>query len=282
MNRRTNGLMVASALMLALVAAGILFHKLSGYSYPAPTATGAYELNTLGDLFELGFSIPVGLIGLWLIARRSAWGPVLVAGVAANFVYNYLMALTGVQNLWTFFWTVKVSLSALVVILAWDHLPSAEGTRPGPRLAISGYLLLIALIFGKMMAQRLLASADGFTVDMAMVRLGPVDWRDPAVRDPIVFFTLAIPMMPTAVVGLLRGSAWGAKAATLCSTFLVCIVTLVIVTGPIKEILEKGATSMAMISMSGIMVAAVLPAVASLIWLTRGEAKASRTAGKAA
>jgi hypothetical protein len=268
--------------MLALVAGGILLHKLTGYSYPAASASGAYEMNTLGDLFELGFSIPLGLIGLWLTGRRSPWGPVLVAGVAANFVYNYLMGLTGVQNLWAFFWSAKVSLSAVVVILAWNHLPSAEGSRPGPRRAIAGYLLLVAVIFSKMMAQRLLASADGFAVDMAMVRLGPVDWRDPSVRDPIIYFTLMIPMIITAVIGLWQGADWGAKAATLCSTFLVCIVALVIVTGPIKEILQNGSTSMAMISMSGIMLAAVLPAIASLIWLTRGEARAARPSQQAA
>lgn len=83
MKRQTAGLTWVFTLLLGLTVAGILYHYLSGYDYPASQAM-TLELNVLGDLYEAFFLVPVGLIGLWAMRRGSAWGPLLIAGVGAN------------------------------------------------------------------------------------------------------------------------------------------------------------------------------------------------------
>lgn len=267
MNRRTLGLSTVFGLLLAVTLGGILFHHFTGYLYPASPA-GTFELNVLGDLYEAFFLVPLGLIGLWALQKGSVWGPLLIAGVATYFAYNYAMIVTGRQNLWIFLWTAKLALSGAATCLVWNHLPSRPDGSAKPRFAIAAYLALVLVAFSGMMGQRLLASATGRTVDMTMQGAGVLDWGEPFLRDPIIFFSLLCPVLVAAVVGLVRGTDWGSKAASLSSAWSVSMVGIVLFTGPFKEYLQKGAVSPAMWQMSVIMVVAAAPAVWSLIWLT--------------
>lgn len=279
MNKQTSGLTTVFGLLLVVTLGGILHHYFTGYHYPASPAS-MFELNVLGDLYEAFFLVPVGLIGLWATRKGSAWGPLLIAGVAANFAYNYAMLVTGRQNLWIFVWTIKLALSGTTVGLVWNLLPSGPGRPSRPGLAVTLYLILTVLAFSGMMGQRLLASATGRTLDMTMQGVGILDWGEPFLRDPIVFFSLACPVVIAAILGLWRGTDWGGRAASLSSAFIVSIVSVILFTGPLKEHLQTGSISPAMWRMSAIMVLAAAPAVGSLIWLAKGERRppAGRTA----
>ncbi|MGE5552993.1 MAG: hypothetical protein ACM3XZ_03595 [Betaproteobacteria bacterium] len=270
MSRRTMGLTTVFGLLLLVTLGGILYHYLTGHHYPASPAM-SFELNVLGDLYEAFFLVPVGLVGLWAMRRGSAWGPLVIAGVAANFAYNYAMLVTGRQNLWIFLWTIKLALAGTAICLAWNLLPKGHRRPSGAGLAIAVYLALVLLIFSGMMGQRLLASATGRSVDMTMQGAGTLDWGEPFLRDPIIFFSLACPVVIAAVLGVWRGTDWGGRAASLSSAFIVSIVTVILFTGPLKEQLLKGSVSAAMARMSAIMVLAAAPAVWSLFWLVKGD-----------
>lgn len=273
MNNRSTGLNVIFGLLLAVTAGGILWHNLTGYHYPASPAFH-YELNVLGDLYELFFSVPVGVLGLLALRKGSPWGPLLIAGVAANFAYNYAMAVTGRQNLWVFLWTLKLALAGTSVGLVWNLLPSGSGRRSRAALATAGYLTLVLLAFAKLMGQRLLASALGRSMDMTMQGAGVLDWGEPFLRDPIIFFSLACPFIAAAILGLLRGREWGFRAASLSCAFIVSIVSLILFTGPLKEYLQAGSISAAMWQTSAIMVLAAAPGVWALVWLAGSERQA--------
>jgi hypothetical protein len=271
MNTRTTGLAVIFALLLLVSTGGILYHYATGYDYPASPAS-TFELNVLNDPYELVFLVPAGLIGLWALRRGSTWGPLIVAGVALTFAYNYALLSMGQQNLWIFLWTAKIALSGTAVCLAWSHLPKGPGRRTWQGSALAAYLGLSVVLFSAMMAQRLLGSATGRTVDMAMQGAGALDWGEPFLRDPIFFFTMICPVQLAAVIGLLRGTEWGARAAALSSTFGPFMVSAILFTGPLKEYLQKGAVSPAMWQMSAIMVLlAAIPSVLGLLWLANGD-----------
>lgn len=133
------------------------------------------------------------------------------------------------------------------------------------------YLTLVVLAFSGMMGQRLLASATGHTVEMTMQEAGVVDWGEAVLRDPVVFFAFACPVMVAAIMGLWQGAGWGGRAASLSSVFIVSIVSIILFTGPLKEYLETGSVSPSMRGMSIVMLLAAVPAVGALIWLAKGE-----------
>lgn len=280
MNKQTISVTTtAFAILLAVTLGGIICHHATGYHYPA-TPASAFELNVLGDLYEAFFLIPVGLVGIWCIRRRSVWGPLLIAGVAANLAYNYAMLVTGRQNLWVFLWIVKLALSGTVVCLVWSLLPSGPDRRTRSGLVVAVYLAVVLLAFSGMMGQRLLASATGRAVDMTMQEAGSLDWGEPFLRDPIVFFSLACPVVVAAILGVWQGTHWGGRAASLSSVFIVSIVTVVLFTGPLKECLQTGAISPAMWSTSAVMVLAAAPAVWAVSWLAREGHETSNGAGR--
>lgn len=270
MNKQTSGLSAVFGLLLIVTLGGIFYHYLTGYNYPASPAMN-FEVNVLGDPYELFFLIPAGLIGLWAMRKGSAWGPLLIAGVAANFAYNYAMLVTGRQNPWIFLWTVKLALSGVAVCLVWNLLPSVPGRRSRSGVAVVVYLMVAFLAFSGMMGQRLLASATGRTIDMTMQGAGVLDWGEPFLRDPIIFFALAGPVVIAAILGLWRGTDWGGRAASLSSAWIVSIVNVILFTGPLKEYLQAGSVSPAMWRMSAIMVLAAAPAVWSLTWLAKSD-----------
>ncbi|HEY3314539.1 MAG TPA: hypothetical protein VGL40_04565 [Bacillota bacterium] len=270
MKRRTLGLEAIFGLLLVVSLGGILLHHLTGYPYPASPASD-FEMNVLNDLYEAFFLIPVGVVSLWAMRKGGPWGPLLVAGVAMNFVYNYAMMAAGRQNLWVFLWIVKIALSGTVVCMVWDRLPGAAGRRRGARVAMAAYLTLVGLVFGKMMWQRLWASASGRAVDMTLRGTGTLDWGEPFLRDPIVFFALVMPIIIAATIGLWRGTDWGGKAASLSNLFSLAIISAILFTGPLKEFLQNGSVSAAMWGMSAIMIVAGLPAAWSAVWLAKKE-----------
>ncbi len=271
MNSQVAAVAALFGLLLAVTFGGIVYHQVSGYDYPASPAS-AFELNVLGDLYEAFFLVPVGLIGLWALRRGSPWGPLLIAGVATNLLYNYAMAVTGRQNLWIFLWVAKLALAGTTVCLVWSLLPQGPGRTTRQGLVVAVYLALVLLAFSKMMGQRLLASATGRAMDMTMREAGSLDWGEPFLRDPVIFLSLACPVMIAAILGISRGTAWGGRAASLSSAFIVSIVTVVLFTGPLKEYLQVGSVSPAMLGTSAIMVLAAAPAVWALFWLA-GAAK---------
>lgn len=275
MEKRYMGLTTVFLLLLVVTAAGILGHWVSGYDYPASPAM-TFEVNVLADPYELFLVVPAGLIGLWMLRRGSRWGSLIIAGVAAHFVYNYAMSVTGAQNLWIFVWVLKLALSGAAACLLWRHLPAGPG-RPGKAgKAVSAYLALILLVFSKLMGERLLASATGRTMDMTMQAAGTLDWGEPFLRDPIIFFALACPVFVAAILGLWKGTEWGGRAASFSSAFIVSMVTVILFTGPIKEILRTGSVSPAMLGMSVVMGLTAVPAVFTMAWLARrrpGEPK---------
>ncbi|MBE3577026.1 MAG: hypothetical protein IMX00_04980 [Limnochordales bacterium] len=272
MSRRIAGVAWVFGLLLAVTVGGILYHVISGYDYPASPAS-AFELNVLGDAYEAFFLVPVGLIGLWALYRQKAWGGLLIAGVAANLTYNYAMLVTGRQNPWIFLWTVKLALAGTAVCLVWGLLPSGPGRPTRTGTAVTVYLAVILVVMGAMMARRLLASATGRTLDMAMQAAGALDWGEPYLRDPIVFLSLAAPVMVAAILGLGRGTDWGGRAASLASVFIVSIVTVILFTGPLKEYLQTGSVSPGMWGMSVFMLLVAAPATWSAVWLARSGAR---------
>lgn len=269
MQKQTTGLHTVFLLLLVVTAAGIVVHYLTGYHYPATPAFN-FEINVLGDPYELFFVVPLGLAALWLLRKGNAWGSLLVAFVATHFFYNYAMFVTGRQNPWIFVWIAKLALSGVVVCLLWNELPAHSDATSRVSRAIAIYLALVLLVFSKMMSARLLASATGSAVDMTMQGAGVLDWGEPFLRDPVIFFAFACPLIVTAIIGLWRKTQWGMRAAALATAFIVSIVTVALFTGPLKEYLMQGMVSPAMWGMSVIMVLAAAPAVGALVWLARG------------
>ncbi|NLG68835.1 MAG: hypothetical protein GX496_04580, partial [Firmicutes bacterium] len=233
MSSRLRGLVGAFGALLVVTAVSILVHRLSGYDYPASQAA-TFELNVLGDVYEAFFLVPVGLVGLWALRRGSPWGPLVVAGVATNLAYNYAMLLTGRQNLWVLVWIAKLALAATVSALVWASLPAGPGRPTRAGRWVSGYRLAATVPFAGMMLRRLLASATGASVDMAMQAAGPLDWGAPARRDPVLFLALVCPLVGAAVAGTWQGTEWGGRAAAMSSAFIVSIGSIVLFTGPLK------------------------------------------------
>lgn len=177
-----------------------------------------------------------------------------------------------------FLWVAKLALAGTTVCLVWSLLPSGPGRRSGAGSTVAAYLVLVLVALSGMMGQRLLASATGRAVDMTMRVAGPLDWGEPYLRDPIIFLAQACPVMVTAILGLLRGTEWGGRAAALSSAFLVSILSVVLFTGPLKEYVQSGSISAAMGRMSVVLALAVAPAVWAMVWLVRS---ASRGVGDA-
>jgi|GEM_PF-2595224 len=277
MNKRTTVVAVVFASLLTVTLGGIILHQLSGYDYPTSPAF-SYEMNVIGDLYEAFIMVPLGLVGLWAMLRKgSAWGPLIIGGVAGTFAYNYAMVSAGRQNLWIFLWVLKVALGGTTVALVWDLLPAGAGTKLKPRIAAAVYFLVVIVAFGKMMGQRLLASAHGYVMEMTMQAGGAaVDWAEPNLRDPVVFFAMACPMILAAVTGLWRGTAAGARAGALTSTFLINMVLMILATGPVRELLQHGSVSAGMVPMSVIFIVAAAPAA----WLLLSLAKENPRVGQ--
>jgi hypothetical protein len=263
MNRRTTGLTAVFSALLAITFGGILLHQWTGYDYPSSALT-AYEMNVINDLYEAFLLVPIGLAGLGALRRGSPLGPVLIGGVASTLAYNYALVLTGRQNLWTLFWTLKMALAGISLLLAWDWLPLGQGRTVRANRALAGYLAVIVLLFSALMGRRLVASAFGEAMEMSMQVRGAVDWAEPFVRDPILFLAFAAPLFITACLGLWQGADWGARAATLCATFMVNMVIMILMTGPVKELLQMGALSPGMLPISIVFVVTAAPAVWAL------------------
>ncbi|MFZ5814441.1 MAG: hypothetical protein ACOY93_03970 [Bacillota bacterium] len=268
MPRPATGLTAIFAALLILTLGGILLHQLTGYHYPASEAA-FYELNVIGDLYEAFILVPTGLAGLWALRRGSPWGPILVGGVASTLAYNYALVATGQQNLWIFLWILKLSLGGLSVILTWGLLPLGS---PGPsrsRWVLTGYFTVMVALFSALMAARLWASAHGQAMEMTMQVRGPVDWAEPFVRDPIIFLVFAAPLFIAAALGLWLRAGWGARATALASTFIVNMVIMILMTGPVRELLQLGSLSPGMLPISLLFGLFAAPAVRALFWLTR-------------
>ncbi len=268
MTRQNTGLFTIFAALLAVTFGGILLHLATGYHYPCSDAF-FYELNVIGDLYEALILVPTGLVGLIALRKGSPWGPVLIGGVAATITYNYAMVVTGEQNLWIFLWIVKLALGGLSLILVWSHLPLGSDRSPKGRTGMLSYLSLIFLLLGALMVKRLLASAAGQVMEMSMQIRGPVDWAEPVVRDPVIFLAFVGPLCLTAILGLWRRMDWGARAASLSATFIVNMVIMILMTGPVKELLQMGSLSAGMLPISLLFIAVALPAVWALLRLTR-------------
>ena len=270
MKGKTSGVMTVFGMLLVVTLSGILVHIFTGYDYPVSSPATDFELNTLGDIYEVAVLIPLGIMGILAMRIERRWGPLLVTGVTAHFTYNYAMAVTGRQNLWVFVWIAKLALSGIVMCLVWPLLPTGAGLRVGSRKAITVYLALVVLVFSGLMGQRLLASASGRAVDMTMQQSGVVDWGDPVLRDPVVFFSVAAPVMVAGILGLMRGAEWGGKASAASCAL---VVSIVLFTGPLKELLMTGRIGAPMLAMSGTMLLAAAPAAWSLVRLAEGESR---------
>lgn len=268
MNKQSKGMAAVFAVLLVVTLAKIILHQLTGYAYPSSAAT-AYEFNVIGDLYEAFILVPTGLAGLLALRKGSAWGPVLIGGVASTLAYNYALASTGRQNLWIFPWTLTLALGGLSLCMVWELLPQGSVATRKQRLGTAGYLGAILLLFGVLMGQRLLASANGNVMEMSMQVTGTVDWAEPVVRDPIIFFAFAATLFVTACAGLVRGTVAGARAATLASTFMVNMVIMILMTGPVKELLSTGALSPGMLPISLVFIITAVPAVWALLWVTK-------------
>ncbi|MGE5542613.1 MAG: hypothetical protein ACM3WT_06225 [Bacillota bacterium] len=255
-------------LLLAVTLAGILYHQVSGYDYPA-SPPFSFELNVLGDLYEAFFLAPLGVAGMVATHRGDGWGPVLIAGVAVNLTYNYAMAVTGRQNLWIFLWVAKLALAGTTLCTVWPLLPPGRGLAGRSRWAVAGYLTLVAVAFLGMMGRRLLASATGRMMEMTMQESGAVDWGEPVLRDPVIFFSFVLPLLVAAVVGLPRGTAWGGRATSLACAFIVSIVTIILFTGLLKEALLTGGVTPAMWATSAFMALVAVPPAWFLTWFSR-------------
>lgn len=270
MNKTTNGLTWTFATLLILTLGAIILHQLTSYHYPT-SALSDYEMNVIGDLYEAFILVPTGVIGLLALRRGSAWGPVLIGGVAATFAYNYALASTGRQNLWIFLWTAKLVLGGLSLIQVWNLLPLGGSHAAKARGWMAGYLGLIVVLFSALMGRRLWASAYGEAMEMSMQVRGPVDWAEPFVRDPVIFFAFAVPLFAAACLGLMRRADWGARSATLASTFMVNMVVMILMTGPVRELLQLGHLSPGMLPISLVFITTAAPAVWALLWLTKGD-----------
>jgi hypothetical protein len=268
LHKQTTGLTAVFGLLLAVTWGGIILHQLTGYHYPT-TPAQAYEMNVLGDIYEAFIAVPAGLLGLWALRKGRSFGTPLVAAVAVHFGYNYAMAVMGRQNLWIFLWLAKLALAGTTFCLLWNHLPAGPGRRTKAGLAVAAYLALILLVFGGLMGQRLLASATGQTVGMTMEGSAAVDWGNPVVRDPIVFFALMGPLLVAGIIGLWQGTDWGGRAATLSSAFGAGMTAIVLFTGPLMEFLKTGSVSPAMGKMSLVIFLAGAAAVGALVWLVK-------------
>ena len=274
MKKQTGGLVAVFMALLAVTLGGIILHQLTGYDYPA-SAKAAHEMNVIGDLYEAFLLVPTGIVGLLALRKGSAWGPVLIGGVASTFAYNYTLASSGQQNLWIFLYVAKLALGALSVCCVWDLLPVGSSRPSRVRPTMAGYLGVLVVLFSALMGMRLYASANGDVMEMSMQVTGAVDWAEPVVRDPIIFFAFAVPLFLTAVFGLLRRTEAGSRAATLASTFMVNMVIMIIMTGPVKELMQMGALSPGMLPISIVFLVTAAPAVWGLIWLVRGDGKLS-------
>lgn len=268
MNRKSAGAVAVFAALLAVTIGGIIYHQLSGYLYPTAPAH-SYEMNVLGDIYEAFVLMPLGLLAIWATRRQKTWGPLLIVGVSVHFAYNYGMAIMGRQNLWIFVWVAKFTLAALAIGLAWSLLPAGKGLSTRARWLFSIYMTAVAVIFTKLMGQRLLASATGRVVDMTMQQIGVVDWGEPILRDPIVFFSFALPLMIAAIIGCPQRTEWGSKAAAAMCAFITSMVAVILFTGPLMEALQTGRVSGPMLSMSAIFIAAVAPSIWFLIRLAK-------------
>lgn len=261
--RRT--LMILFGTLLVMMLGGILVHQITGYQYPA-TKANDYEFNTLNDLYELFVFLPVGLIALWQLRRGSQWGPVIISGAAIWTIYNYAMMVTGMQNLWIFLWTAKLAISTPILLLAWQLLPAKPSVSRKFGYVMVGYMAIIGIAFGKLMIDRLFASARGEMVNMAMVGVAKADWADPALRDPIIFFVTILPLLIAAISGIIRKTDDGTKYTTLIATFIIGIVSVILFTGPLKELLVSGVVSQSMMGMSVFMALFTVP---SIYWLIK-------------
>lgn len=279
MGRQTSALATVFTVLMAVTLGGIILHQLSGYDYPASAAV-AYEMNVIGDLYEAFILVPIGVIGLVALRRGSPWGAVLIGGVASTLAYNYALAGTGRQNLWIFLYTAKLALGGLCLCLVWGQLPLGSRLPGRARSAMAWYLGVLILLFGALMGMRLWASAMGNTMEMTMQVTGPVDWGEPVVRDPIIFFAFAAPLFLSACLGLWQRAGWGARAATLANTFMVNMVIMILMTGPVKELLRTGVFSPGMLPMSILFMVTAAPAVWALVRLTKddGQLPAEQTA----
>jgi len=270
--KSSQGIVWVFGALLVVTLAGILVHQATGYSYPVSSPAMDFELNVLGDIYEAAVLAPLGVLAIVAVRKGSRYAPILITFVTVHFTYNYAMAVTGRQNLWIFVWIAKLALSAIVLCLVSPMLPAPTGLRRGPRLAMVAYLALVVLAFSGMMGERLWASASGHAVDMTMQQFGSVDWGDPVLRDPVVFFSMVVPAMAVGITGLLKKAAWGTKAAAASFTFTVSIVSVIMFTGPLKEFLMTGSVSAPMRGMSGVMLLAATPAAGFLTLLTRESA----------
>lgn len=271
MNSKTSALTSVFGTLLAVTLVGILVHQFSGYGYPVSPAAD-FEFNVLGDIYEAAVLVPLGVTGIVALRKGMRCGIVLVVGVTFHFTYNYAMAVTGRQNLWIFLWVAKLALSGAVMCLAWPMLPTGVRLPAKSRRGTAVYLALVVLVFSKMMGQRLIASASGRVVDMTMQQGGAVDWGDPILRDPVVFFSLVVPVMGAAVLGLLKGTEWGGRAGSASCALVVSIVSVALFTGPLKEFIMTRQVSPPVLMMSGIMLLAASPGA----WFLRKLAQEDR------
>lgn len=270
--KSSQGIIWVFGALLVVTFAGILVHQATGYSYPVSSPAMDFELNVLGDWYEAAVLVPLGVLAIVAVRKRNRYAPILITFVTVHFTYNYAMAVTGRQNLWIFVWIAKLALSAVVLCLVSPMLPASTGLRRVQRLAIVAYLTLVVLAFSGMMGERLWASASGQPVDMTMQQFGSVDWGDPVLRDPVIFFSMVVPAMAAGIIGLLKKAEWGAKAAAASCTFTVSIVSVILFTGPLKELLMAGRISGPMLGMSGVMLLAAGPAAWFVTLLTREQA----------
>jgi hypothetical protein len=274
-NSRTRSVIVIFGILLVVTIAGIRVHQYTGYNYPVSSPAASFELNVLGDIYEAAVLVPLGVAGIMAMGRGKRWGNLLVTGVTIHFTYNYAMSVTGRQNLWIFVWIAKLALSGIVMCLVWPLLPTGTGLTARSRRVIVAYLVLVVLVFSGLMGQRLWASAMGRAVDMTMQHGGAADWGDPVLRDPVVFLSLVVPVMVAGILGLARGTEWGGRAAAVSCAFAVSIVSVVIFTGPLKELLMTVRISPPMLGMSSIMLLVAAVAAWALVQMSRSEASAN-------
>ncbi len=265
MQERVPAITRAFGALLIVTFAGIIVHALTGYGYPVSSPAADFELNVLGDLYEAFVLVPLGVAAILSLRKGRRWAILLVLGVTIHFTYNYAMGVTGRQNLWVFVWIAKLAISGLVMCLVWPLLPTGVGLSAGTRRVAVVYLAIVVVLFSGLMGQRLLASALGRAVDMTMQQGGEADWGDPVLRDPVIFLSIVLPVMLVGIFGLAKQADWGARAASASCAFAVSIVSVVLFTGPLKELLMTGSISGPMLGMSGVMLLTAAPAAWFLV-----------------
>lgn len=270
MDRKPIAALTAFAALLTVTFVGIVYHQLFGFLYPTSLAN-AYEINVVGDIYEACVLVPLGLLAIWATRRGRTWGPLLIVGVSVHFAYNYAMAIMGRQNLWIFVWIAKFTLAALTIGLTWPHLPAGRGLSGRTRSAIAVYLSVVMAIFSRLMGQRLVASATGRFVDMTMQQIGTVDWGESILRDPVVFFALVIPLALAAIVGGVRRTEWGGRAAAVTCAFVAGMVSVILFTGPLVKAVQTRTVPGPMLAMSTVMILVAVPAVWFLIRLDKDQ-----------